>query len=75
MWINRLDRQSFLTPPLVKIDYIEIKTLFYEYIVTCISVAREQVGTHVPAKKNFWSTIGKGLSIARQRAVNKFRQH
>jgi hypothetical protein len=43
-------------------------------IVTCISIAREQLGKHVPAKKNSWPTIGKGLSIARQRAVNKFRQ-
>jgi hypothetical protein len=37
---------------------------------TC--VAKEQLRKHVPAKKNSWSTIGKGLSIARQRAVNKF---
>jgi hypothetical protein len=44
------------------------------HIVTCISVAREQLGKHVPAKKNSWPTIGKLLFIARQRAVNKFRQ-
>jgi hypothetical protein len=45
-----------------------------KYIVTCISVASEQLGKHVPENKNSWQTIGKGLSIARQRAVNKFRQ-
>jgi hypothetical protein len=28
----------------------------------------------VPAKKNSWPTISKGLSIARQWAVNKLRQ-
>jgi hypothetical protein len=37
-----------------------------------MSVAREPVGKHVPAKKNSWRTIGKGLSIARQRAVTSF---
>jgi hypothetical protein len=42
----------------------------FNNIVTSISVAREQLGKHVPAKKNSWSTIGKGLSIARQRTVN-----
>jgi hypothetical protein len=45
-----------------------------KYIVTCISVAREQLGKYVAAKKNSWPTIGKGLSIARQLPVNKFRQ-
>jgi hypothetical protein len=36
--------------------------LFYvdrENIVTCISIAREQLGKHLPAKKNSWLTIGK----------------
>jgi hypothetical protein len=42
-----------------------------KYIVTCISVAREQLGKHVPAKKNSWPTIGKGLSIARQRTCEQ----
>jgi hypothetical protein len=45
-----------------------------KYILIYISVAREQLGKHVPAKKNSWPTIGKWLSIASQRAVNKFRQ-
>jgi hypothetical protein len=31
-------------------------------------VAREQLGKQVPAKKNSWPTIGKVLSIARQRS-------
>jgi hypothetical protein len=44
------------------------------YVVTCIFVAWEQLGKHVPVKKNSWPTIGKGLSIARQREVNKFSQ-
>jgi hypothetical protein len=48
------------------------KCNIYIYIVTCISVAREQLGKHLPAKKNCWPTIGKVLSIDRQRAVNKF---
>jgi hypothetical protein len=50
--------------------------IHYVHIVTCrcISDAREQIGKHVPAKKNSWPTKGKGISIARQRAVNKFRQ-
>jgi hypothetical protein len=39
--------------------------------VTYISIAREQLGKHVPVKKNSWPTIGK---VARQRAVNKFQQ-
>jgi hypothetical protein len=45
---------------------------YFHNIVISVSVAREQVGKHVPAKKNSWPTIGKGLSIARQRAVNEF---
>jgi hypothetical protein len=36
------------------------------HIVTFISVAREQLGKHIPVKKNSWPAIGKGLSIARQ---------
>jgi hypothetical protein len=34
-----------------------------ENIVTCISVARKQLGKHVPVKKNSWPTTRKGLSI------------
>jgi hypothetical protein len=41
--------------------------------VTCISVVREQLGKHVPTKKNSWPTIGEGLSIVRQRAVNNLQ--
>jgi hypothetical protein len=37
----------------------------FKLIVTCICVAREQLGKHVPAKKNSWPTTGKGLSMAR----------
>jgi hypothetical protein len=49
-------------------------TYLHFIIVTCISVAREELGKHVPEKKNSWPTRGKGLSIARQRAVNKLLQ-
>jgi hypothetical protein len=31
--------------------------------VTCISIAREQLGKHIPAKKNSWQTIGKGFPL------------
>jgi hypothetical protein len=44
------------------------------FIATCISVAREQLSKHVPAKKYSWPTTGKGISIAKQRAVIKFHQ-
>jgi hypothetical protein len=40
--------------------------------VTCVSVAREQIGKHVTAKINSLPPTGKGISIARQLAVNKF---
>jgi hypothetical protein len=39
----------------------------YISIVTCISVAREQLGKHLPAKTNSWSEVDKELSVARQR--------
>jgi hypothetical protein len=55
-------------------NFLAMKGFIFWDIVTCISVAREQLGTYVPPKKNSWPTIGKGLSIARQRAVNKFCQ-
>jgi hypothetical protein len=45
-----------------------------ENTVTSKSIGREQLGKHVPAKKNSWPTIGKEISIARQRAVNMFHQ-
>jgi hypothetical protein len=54
-------------------ERISFKTVTY-YIVTCISVARKQLGKHILVKKNSWPKIDKGLSIAKQRAVNKFRQ-
>jgi hypothetical protein len=54
--------------------FYQMGELFYvdrENIVTCISVAREQLAKHVPAKKNSWPAIGKGLSIARQRTCKQ----
>jgi hypothetical protein len=45
---------------------------FVKTIVTCISVTREQLGKHVPVKKNSWPTIGKEISIARQRTGKLF---
>jgi hypothetical protein len=41
------------------------------HTVTCIAVAREQLGKHVPAKKKSWPTTGKGLSIARQQTCKQ----
>jgi hypothetical protein len=41
------------------------------HIVTCISVAREQQGKHIAAKKNSWPKTGKGLSIVKQRACKQ----
>jgi hypothetical protein len=49
--------------------------LYVRTVVTCVSVAKEQLGKHVSAKKNSWPTLGKGFSIVRQRTENKFRQH
>jgi hypothetical protein len=54
--------------------YLHVITIPLKYIVTCISVAREQLGKQVQPKKHSWPVIGKGTSIARQRAVNKFPQ-
>jgi hypothetical protein len=39
-------------------------------IVTCISVAREQLGKHVPAKTNTWPTIGKVFLLLGNEIVN-----
>jgi hypothetical protein len=53
-------------------SFLQIWLLVFGYIniVTCISFAREQLGKHVPAKKNSWPKIDKGLSVTRQRSVN-----
>jgi hypothetical protein len=40
-------------------------------IITCMSVAREQLGKHVPERKNSWPTTGKELSIAKQRTCKQ----
>jgi hypothetical protein len=53
---------------------ITIVVVVVVVVVTFIFVAREQLGKDAPAKKNSWPTIRNGLSIARQRAVNKFHQ-
>jgi hypothetical protein len=39
---------------------------FIKIFVVCISVAMEQLGKHIIAKKNSRPTISKGISIARQ---------
>jgi hypothetical protein len=46
-----------------------IPSIFRDTVIY-ISVARKQLGKHVPAKKNSWPTIGKGLSIASKGPVN-----
>jgi hypothetical protein len=63
---------SYLGQLLVETSNITTFTrLSVVYAVTCITVAREQLSKHVLAKKISWPTIGKGLSIARQRTYKQ----
>jgi hypothetical protein len=62
--INKLSRINKLN--------IFCRETFHLNIVTCISVVREKLGKNAPEEKNSWPTIGKGIPIARQRAVTSF---
>jgi hypothetical protein len=46
------------------------RSRWVDNIVTCISVAREQLGKHVPAKTNSWPTIGKVFPILGNEILN-----
>jgi hypothetical protein len=42
----------------------------WEYIVACTSVAREQLGKHIPTKTNSWPTRGKVFPLLGNEIVN-----
>jgi hypothetical protein len=45
-------------------------TVVIKCTVACISVAREQLDKHIPAKTNSWPTIGKAFPLLGNEIVN-----